>query len=152
MDNANFIFHQQIEKLNNEIANLKTENASLKKQLLNFQNIDTSQQTLKTHQNSFLNLFVNATMAITYMQGKDHIFNFVNPRYQQIFGDRQLLGRSLKEAIPELDGQGVYEIYDEVYKTGVTYVNKELSVQLDKTNTGKSEEAYSHSTTKQLEP
>jgi hypothetical protein len=42
--------------------------------------------------------------AINLMQGPDHVFELVNPPYQQLFPGRALLGWPICEALPELAG------------------------------------------------
>ena len=41
--------------------------------------------------------------AMALWRGPQSIFDKVNPEYQSLFGDRQLLGKSFGEAVPELD-------------------------------------------------
>jgi PAS domain S-box-containing protein len=70
-----------------------------------------------------LNFFMNAPAAIAITHGPQHVFTFANPLYEKIFGRdlSQLLNRSIREVWPEIGNQGIYEIFDEVFNTGVPY-------------------------------
>ena len=70
-------------------------------------------------------LFMQAPAIICVLRGPDHVFDLVNPLYRQLFGDRELLGKPVREAIPELEGQGFFELLDQVFRTGEPYIGRE---------------------------
>ena len=43
------------------------------------------------------------------------MFAFVNANFIELLGDRQFVGKTVREAQPELEGQGIYELLDRVY-------------------------------------
>ena len=63
-------------------------------------------------------LFMRAPAIIAIHRGPEHVFEFSNPVHAQLLGGRELLGRTVREAHPELEGQGFYELLDRVYQTG----------------------------------
>ncbi|MCW3075983.1 MAG: arcB, partial [Bacteroidetes bacterium] len=71
-----------------------------------------------------------AIMAIT--KGPDHVYELANDRYFETVGHRKIIGKKLREALPELEGQGFFELMDEVYKTGKPYIGKETPVKLQR--------------------
>lgn len=85
-------------------------------------------------------LFHEAPVAIATWRGPQHVFEFANPRYEQIVGRKDLVGRALRDVLPELEGQGVFDIYDGVYSTGERFFSAEMSVMLDRHGSGKQEE------------
>jgi PAS domain S-box-containing protein len=87
-------------------------------------------------------LLMQAPALICVLRGEAHVYELVNPLYQQLFGNRALLGKSIREALPELEGQGFYELLDRVYRSGEAFVGTEVRVELDRDNTGHLEEAY----------
>lgn len=87
-------------------------------------------------------LFMQAPAIICVLRGPEHVYELVNPLYQSLFGTRPLLGKPIREALPELDGQGFYELLDQVYLTGKAFVGSEVRVELDRDNTGHLEEIY----------
>ncbi|TDN36201.1 PAS domain S-box protein [Hymenobacter sp. UV11] len=80
--------------------------------------------------------FQEAPAMICVFDGPQHVFQFVNPPYQALVGDRPLVGKPIAEAMPELVGQPIFELLDGVYRTGETYRANEMPVQLDHDNLG----------------
>jgi len=92
---------------------------------------DTEAQRNRLH-----DLLMQAPALICYFEGPQHVFRLVNPLYQQLVGDRPIQGKPIAEAMPELTGQPVFGLLDEVYRTGKTFYANEMLVQLDHGNTG----------------
>lgn len=80
--------------------------------------------------NELNELFRLSPAFITVLRGPDHIFERINQQYQELTGGRPLLGRSIREALPDIDGQGFYELLDNVYRTGEAYVAQEHRILL----------------------
>ena len=81
----------------------------------------------------------DAPAMICVFDGPRHVFQFVNPPYQALVGPRPLLGKPIAEAMPELVGQPIFGLLDEVYRTGETFRAAEMLVQLDHGNEGRRE-------------
>ena len=64
------------------------------------------------------------------LSGPDHVYEYVNDAYVEISGPRQFIGRTIREAFPELEGQGIYELLDRVFTTGEQFVARGLPIQL----------------------
>jgi PAS domain S-box-containing protein len=75
-------------------------------------------------------LFEQAPGFIAVLQGPQHVFEFVNAAYVRLVGDRELLGRTVREAFPEGHGQSFYDWLDGVYATGQRYVASRVPVSL----------------------
>ena len=69
---------------------------------------------------------------MTVMRGPEHIFELANDRYNELVGHRPLIGRSVREAFPEVEGQGFFELLDGVYATGETFSTKEMRILLQR--------------------
>lgn len=41
-----------------------------------------------------------------------------------------MIGKSIREGLPDIDGQGFYELLDEVYQSGEPFVGREMPVEL----------------------
>lgn len=52
----------------------------------------------------------------------------LNPPYQELLPDRELLGRPIFEALPEIKDQPVGAIFRQVYETGQPYDSRELLI------------------------
>ena len=72
------------------------------------------------------NMLMTLPAFICILRGTDYVFDFVNPQYQQLFGKRELLGKPLLVALPELAGQGIEQLLEEVYQTGEPYIGVDL--------------------------
>lgn len=88
------------------------------------------------------NILMQAPAMICLFEGPEHIFRLVNPPYQQLVGERPLLGLPIAEAMPELVGQPIFGLLDNVYRTGETFHAHEMLVQLDHENSGGLGENY----------
>ena len=62
-------------------------------------------------------LFEQAPGFMVIASGPEHVFEFVNAAYVRVVGERALLGLPVREALPELEGQGFFELLDEAYRT-----------------------------------
>ncbi|QKC99067.1 PAS domain S-box protein [Mesorhizobium sp. NZP2298] len=69
-----------------------------------------------------------------------HVFEFANAAYKRMVGERKLIGKSVREAFPDLEGQGLFELLDRVYETGEPYVGRSVKVVYRNVETGAAEE------------
>ena len=75
-------------------------------------------------------MFERAPGFIAITTGPDHVFEFANAAYARLVGGRELVGRSLRAAFPEIEGQGLHEILDRVYATGERFIAEQMPVRL----------------------
>ena len=87
------------------------------------------------------NLFLEAPAIICVHRGPQHVYILSNKIHQQVIGNRDILEKPVRKAMPELEGTGIYELLDQVYSTGEPFVGNEFPVKFDRGN-GKLEEAY----------
>ena len=87
-------------------------------------------------------VFMQAPAAIAVLEGAEHLFTVANPRYQKLVGGREVLGRPVRDALPELDGQGFFELLDKVFSSGEAYAERERVVRLDRDGEGSTAELY----------
>lgn len=72
-------------------------------------------------------LYQQAPDFIAITQGPDHRFTFVNTAYEETVGPRELVGRTVREAFPEMTTQEMCTMRDEVYRTGKPYIASGLA-------------------------
>jgi PAS domain S-box-containing protein len=82
-------------------------------------------------------LFQQSPSFLAVLRGPEHIFEFANDAYQRLLGGRTLIGRRVREAIPEAEPQGFLRILDSVYRTGRTYRGRDQRFNLVDPATGK---------------
>ena len=63
-------------------------------------------------------------------------------RRRQLVGHRHILGKPVREALPEVADQGFFELLDRVYGSGETYIGHEISVKLQRRPDGPPEERF----------
>ncbi|KFA90441.1 PAS domain-containing protein, partial [Archangium violaceum] len=73
-------------------------------------------------------LFQEAPALIFVLEGPEHVLTLANPRLHQAIGVREILGKPLREALPELEDQGFRVLLDNVYRTGEPAVGHEVRV------------------------
>jgi two-component system, OmpR family, sensor histidine kinase VicK len=111
--------NQEMQVVNNE---LKTANETL---------VDSSNK-LAESQNHLSSIMDKAPIGICILKGHNHIIEVANETILKAWGRtaEQVLGKPHHDARPELKGQEVYQWLDEVFETGVTKINNEISVML----------------------
>ncbi|MGK7864522.1 PAS domain-containing protein [Falsiroseomonas sp. E2-1-a4] len=77
-------------------------------------------------------MFEQAPGFMAMLSGRAQKFEFANHAFEQLVGHRSVVGRSVREALPEIEGQGYYELLDQVYTTGTPFVGRALSVALQR--------------------
>jgi PAS domain S-box-containing protein len=77
-------------------------------------------------------LFRDAEPQICVARGPEFRLEAVNEAFVRAVGNRPLLGRTVREAFPELDGQGVIEISERVYATGEPAIRHEAPASWDR--------------------
>ncbi|WP_246688981.1 PAS domain S-box protein [Mesorhizobium sp. WSM4310] len=85
-------------------------------------------------------MFEQAPGFMALLQGPDHVFELTNAAYQRLIGDRQVIGKSIRDAFPELEGHEFFEHLDQVHKTGVPYRGQGVKVGLRNHEDGPIEE------------
>ncbi len=69
---------------------------------------------------------------LAVLRGPDYVFELTNPAFYQLVGPRDILGKPVREALPEVEGQGFFELLDQVYQAGQPFVASELPVQIQR--------------------
>jgi len=78
-----------------------------------------------------LELFRQAPGFIAASRGRDHVIEMANDAYRALVGsERPLVGRPVREALPELAGQGFFELLDEVYRSGEAHIGEVQPIAL----------------------
>jgi PAS domain S-box-containing protein len=67
---------------------------------------------------------------ICILQGPDHTFEFVNESYVRLVGERDFIGKPVRQAVPEVEGQGFFELLDRVYQGGERYVAHQTPISV----------------------
>ncbi|MCJ2111236.1 ATP-binding protein [Methylobacterium sp. E-025] len=66
---------------------------------------------------------------VAVLEGPDLVYAYVNDAYVATAGARGYLGRTVRDVFPELEGQGFFELLDEVYATGVPFSAQDTPIR-----------------------
>jgi signal transduction histidine kinase len=130
-----FNFTYQAYRENGEIVGISTFAYDVSEQVLSRREADRQRALLNT-------LFMEAPAPIVILDGPRLVYQLVNPAYQQIFPGRELLGKPLLEALPEIEGTPIFDIIYEVYQSGETFVAQEMPLRLARHEGGPLQEIF----------
>ncbi|MCJ8164196.1 PAS domain-containing protein [Pontibacter sp. E15-1] len=94
------------------------------------------------HRQNLERLFMQAPAAICILSGPEMVYEFINPKYQNLFPGRQLLGLPVNVALPEIVHQPNWTILHNVFQTGEAYIGNEVPLSFDRHNKGVMEKMY----------
>ena len=85
---------------------------------------------LEAERANLASIIERAPAFIVMLRGPKHVVEFSNEMYYQLIGRRDIISKTLLEALPEIENQGFIELLDSVYRTGEPHVGKEVLVLL----------------------
>ncbi len=85
---------------------------------------DKLTNTAQENYEYFLN---QAFTPFAILEGRNLVFIFSNPAYSQLMNGRELIGKSLDEAIPEITGQPFKLLLQQVFDSGIPYHAAEIA-------------------------
>lgn len=75
-------------------------------------------------------IFEQAPAAIVFVTASDHRIEIANDQARMLFGGRDLAGRPIGEAVPEVQAQGMLAILDRIAASGEPYVGSEMPLEV----------------------
>ncbi|HYI01058.1 PAS domain-containing protein [Hyalangium sp.] len=81
-------------------------------------------------------------LGVAIFRGPHHVFETANAPYQQMVGSRDVVGKPMLEALPELKGQGFDTLLTRVMQTGEPFVGRETPVVLGRHGAERLEQAF----------
>lgn len=106
------------------------------------QSVQEDNRRLETERNRLVEMFMQAPGFVAIMSGPDHRFQMHNDAYSQLIGHRDIADKPVRQALPELEGQGFYDLLDSVFATGEPYEGRESAAQLQRKPDGLLETVY----------
>jgi PAS domain S-box-containing protein len=104
--------------------------------------IQKQNEALTEERQHLRRLFEQAPGFTAVLSGPDHVFEMANAAYVQIVGNRDILGKPVVEALPEVTTQGFVELLDQVYATGQPFVGQGLRIYLKQSEAGPPTERF----------
>lgn len=75
-------------------------------------------------------LFRQAPGFTAVVREPHHIFELANDAFLELIGNREIIGRNLQDAIPELEDQGFVATLNSVYNSGEPYIGNAVPLRL----------------------
>ncbi len=101
-----------------------------------------SQRQLHVERERLIDLFQQAPAFFAVLSGPNHVFELINPLYQELIGPRNVLGKAVREAVPEAVGQNFISLLDNVYSNGVPFIGRNTAIDLARTASETLEKRY----------
>lgn len=96
------------------------------------EHVQEANRQLETERNRLLDMFMQAPGFVAVLSGPDHVFQMHNTAYSQLIGHRPITGKPVREALPEVVGQGFVGFLDSVYATGEPHEGRASRVELQR--------------------
>lgn len=113
-------------------------------QIVAMQHEKEAEKALHAEREQLRVLLRQAPAAIAVLEGPEHRYSLANMLYQKIFNrtEKALLGKSVQEAFPEVTGQGIYELLDNVFATGTPAIINEFPATFRRSKGAETETGY----------
>ena len=99
-------------------------------------------RTAEGYREQLHQLFKDSPAAIAILTGPQHVFEFVNARFEAFTHHPELVGKRFQQVFPELEAQGFLSLLGQVYRTGVPFLGQEMAASLDREGNGQLEPGY----------
>ena len=133
----------ELERLRRQVGKLRPEEATSALDSLigggmfrRAMSVQADNRRLETERRQLLDMFMQTPGFVAVLNGPEHVIQLHNGAYGQLIGHRDVVGKPIREALPELAGQGYYDFLDEVLATGEPFQGRQSPVQLQQTPNG----------------
>ncbi len=109
--------------------------------------VETTEQVLgeryrKEENERLMTLFEQAPGIIAVLRGPQHVFEITNKSYIELVGHRDIVGKTARDALPEVEGQGFFELLDQVYTSGEPFVGHSVPLKVARAPDAPLEQLY----------
>ncbi|QAU34520.1 PAS domain S-box protein [Janthinobacterium sp. 17J80-10] len=77
-------------------------------------------------------LFDQAHGFICFFRGPEHVYELANEAHAQLAQYRDVIGKPVRQALPELEGQGFFELLDRVFSSGEPFIGRSSPITVNK--------------------
>ncbi|WP_427792736.1 HWE histidine kinase domain-containing protein [Brevundimonas diminuta] len=104
--------------------------------------IEANHQRLEAEHRQITDMLMNAPGFVAVLNGPDHIIQFCNEACYRLVSHREILGLSVRDALPELGSQGHLDFLNDVYETGEPVYGRQRAFTLRHTQDGPLDNRY----------
>ncbi len=87
-------------------------------------------EQMRLQRDELQRIFQNTPSFMAVLRGEDLVFELANPAYEKLIGYRELVGKRLVDAMPELADQPYPKLLREVMMSGKPFVGRDMPVLL----------------------
>ncbi|QCR25141.1 histidine kinase [Pontibacter sp. SGAir0037] len=110
--------------------------------IIDITEIKEAEAKVKRNAELLQKLFLEVPALVALVRAPDQQYVLVNPPYSKLYGERTLVGKTFREAHPELGENGFFERMDKVFSSGKAFIGKEIKAAIDKSGNGNLTEGY----------
>nr|WP_221230780.1 HWE histidine kinase domain-containing protein [Brevundimonas variabilis] len=104
--------------------------------------VQEDNRRLEIERSRLVEMFMQAPGFVAVLSGPNHQFQLFNEAYRRIAAYRDLKGKTVEEALPEVRDQGFIDMLDSVYQTGEPFQGRNVLVQIARPEGGAPIESY----------
>lgn len=104
--------------------------------------VQLTNMKLEAERNRLIEMFMQAPGFVAVLTGPHHVFQLLNPAYSQLIGHREIIGKQVVDALPEVAGQGFVDLLDQVYRSGEPLTGRKSRLQLQREPGARLEDVY----------
>ena len=108
----------------------------------NAQQLSVANALLETEHARMLDLFEQAPGFVAVLVDDEHRIELHNAAFGRLVGQREVAGRAFRDALPELHGQGYFELLDAIRTHGKSHVGKGMKLTLRHAGSGVTEDLF----------
>jgi len=86
--------------------------------------------------------FKQAPSFMAMLDGPDHVFQRANDAYLRLVGGRNVVGQPVRDLFPDVEGQGFFELLDQVYASGEAFVGRDVPIAFQNDGSGVAEQRF----------
>lgn len=106
------------------------------------QEVQEANRVLAAEHHHLRQFFEQAPGFMALLSGPDHVFELVNRAYVELIGHRDVVGKPVQQALPEVEEQGFVALLDHVYASGRPFVGYGMSALLQRRPDAPREERF----------
>jgi PAS domain S-box-containing protein len=103
--------------------------------------VQIANQALDAERSHLRDMFEQAPSFMALLRGPDHVFELANAAYLRLV-NRVVVGKTVREVLPEVGSQGYFELLDRVFATGEPFVGQGVRIVLAASGGGTSSEHF----------
>ncbi|WP_114777693.1 CHASE domain-containing protein [Botryobacter ruber] len=110
--------------------------------IIDISEIKEAERKVKQNADLIQKLFLEVPALVGLVRAPDQQYVLANPSYRKLYGNRQLVGKTVQEAHPGSEGRDFIERLNTVFSSGKSFVGKEVPAVIDRENNGVLQPCY----------